>query len=118
MRRVSGVLVAGIVAAAVFALLGARDAAAQAGARAAATERKLGRDEAALAAWVELTESRNGYRVKALEELAKHYEHRERNYGMALEMTRAALEVAESATLRRREERLRGRVDRQSRRLL
>jgi uncharacterized protein len=85
---------------------------------AAATERKLGRDEAALAAYVELSESRNGYRVKALEELAKHYEHRERNYGMALEMTRAALAAGDSATLRRREERLKGRVGRQSRRLL
>jgi len=27
-----------------------------------------------------------------LEALAKHYEHRERNYAMALEMTRTALE--------------------------
>ena len=38
----------------------------------------------------ELAASRNPYRVRAFEELAKHYEHRERNYAMALEMTRSA----------------------------
>ena len=35
--------------------------------------------------------SRNPYRVRAFEEIAKHYEHREKNYAMALEMTRNAL---------------------------
>ena len=43
-------------------------------------EKRLGRPEARLAAMAELAASRNPYRVKALEELAKHYEHRERNF--------------------------------------
>jgi tetratricopeptide (TPR) repeat protein len=84
----------------------------------AATEKKLGRDDAALAVYSELAGSRNGYRVKALEELAKHYEHRERNYSMALEMTRTALSVEESPCLRRREQRLERRACRLPRRLL
>ncbi len=52
-----------------------------------AVEKRLGREDAALAAVTELAASRNPYRVRALEELAKHYEHRERNYAAALEMT-------------------------------
>jgi uncharacterized protein YprB with RNaseH-like and TPR domain len=43
-------------------------------------EKRLGREDAALAAVTELTESRNPYRVRAFEELAKHYEHRARDY--------------------------------------
>jgi len=54
--------------------------------------------------------SPNPYRARALEELAKHYEHRERNYAMALEMTRAALAVEDTPQARRREERLKARV--------
>jgi hypothetical protein len=58
----------------------------------------------------------------ALEELAKHYEHREKNHTLALEMTRAALEHEETPALRRREERLvlrsQGRSTTASRRLL
>src|SRR4051794_28145084 len=73
-------------------------------------ERRAGRPDAALAAVTELTESRNPYRARALEALAKHYEHRERNYAMALELTLSALAVAESAQCRRREERLRKRL--------
>ena len=53
----------------------------------AAMERRAGRPDAALAVINELAESRNPYRARALEALAKHYEHRERNYAMALEMT-------------------------------
>src|ERR1017187_1767773 len=78
----------------------------------AAMEKRLGREEAALAAFAELAESRNPYRVRALEELAKHYEHRERNYAMALEMTRNALVLEDTSALRRREERLRARMER------
>ena len=54
--------------------------------------------------------SRNPFRVRALEELAKHYEHRERNHSMALEMTRTALAFEDTPPLRRREERLKGRI--------
>ena len=78
----------------------------------AATEKRLGRADAALAMVTELTESRNPYRVRALGELAKHYEHRERNYAMALQMTRAALDFEDSPEIRRREQRLQARIDR------
>jgi uncharacterized protein YprB with RNaseH-like and TPR domain len=86
----------------------------------AATEKKLGREAAALAVYTELAGSRNAFRVRALEELAKHYEHRERNYGMALEMTLSALSFEDTAGLRRREVRLKSRVERgaRTRRLL
>jgi tetratricopeptide (TPR) repeat protein len=77
----------------------------------AAMERRAGRADAALAAITELAESRNPYRARALEALAKHYEHGERNYGMALEMTRGALALGETPQLKRREERLRKRIE-------
>jgi hypothetical protein len=72
----------------------------------AALDRKLGHADAACQGWRELAVSRNPFRVRALEELAKHYEHRERNYTMALEMTRSALIHEDSPDLRRREQRL------------
>jgi tetratricopeptide (TPR) repeat protein len=74
-------------------------------------ERRLGREDAALAAVTELTESRNPYRVRALEELAKHYEHRARDYAAALEMTQRALAIEDTPEMRKREERLKARVD-------
>src|SRR4029079_11868359 len=75
-------------------------------------ERRGGRDDAALAAVTELPATRNPYRVRALEALAKHYEHRERNYAMALEMTRSAMALEDTPEIRRREERLRNRLGR------
>src|SRR5579863_992444 len=78
----------------------------------AAMERRAGREDAALSVVTELAGSRNPYRVRALEALAKHYEHRERNYAMALEMTRSALEIEDSPGIRRREQRLRDRIAR------
>ncbi len=84
----------------------------------ATIEKRLGRTDAALATFAELAESRNPYRVRALQALAKHYEHRERNYAMALEMTRTALAIEDTSDNRRREERLKARLNRpQSRRL-
>ena len=81
-------------------------------------EKRLGREDAALAGIADLAAVRNPYRVRALEELAKHYEHRERNYAMALEMTRNALALEDTPAIRRREERLKARVERpRSRRL-
>jgi uncharacterized protein YprB with RNaseH-like and TPR domain len=77
----------------------------------AALERRCGRAEASLALLTDLAEARNPFRVRALAELAKHYEHHERNYSMALEMTRAALGFDESPELRRREERLQLRLE-------
>ncbi len=78
----------------------------------ATLERRLGRDDAALALIADLSQSRNPYRVRALEQLAKHYEHRERNYSMALEMTRAARALEDTDALRRRDERLAARLAR------
>jgi uncharacterized protein YprB with RNaseH-like and TPR domain len=75
-------------------------------------EKRLGRTDAALAVFTDLAASRNGYRARALAELAKHYEHRERDYTTALEMTRKALALEERPELRRRERRLQQRVAR------
>ena len=55
---------------------------------------------------MELAGCRNDYRVCALEELAKYYEHEEGNVGMALEFTRQALGYETSAGLERRRDRL------------
>ncbi|HSW51052.1 MAG TPA: ribonuclease H-like domain-containing protein [Bryobacteraceae bacterium] len=75
-------------------------------------EKRLGREAAALAAFTELASTRNSHRVAALEELAKHYEHRERNHAMALEFTLSALQISDTDALRRRAERLKRRLSR------
>ncbi|HTX34502.1 MAG TPA: ribonuclease H-like domain-containing protein [Bryobacteraceae bacterium] len=77
----------------------------------AATEKRLGHADQALAVIAELAASPNAFRGRALEALAKHYEHRERNYSMALEMTRSALALADTPELRRREVRLKSRME-------
>ena len=76
----------------------------------AALEKKLGREAAALPLLSDLAACRNPFRTAALEELAKYYEHRERNYAMALEMTRAALAIDASQALQRRADRLEKKV--------
>ncbi|MEO7144479.1 MAG: ribonuclease H-like domain-containing protein [Bryobacteraceae bacterium] len=73
-------------------------------------EKKIGRQDAAIAVWTDLSASRNPFRAPAYEELAKHYEHHERNAAMALEMTRAGLAIEDSAALRKREARLTRRI--------
>ena len=77
-------------------------------------ERKLGNEAAAIEVWTDLASGRNPYRTMALEEMAKHYEHRERNYAMALEFTIAALGYEWSAGLQRRRERLEGKLSRRA----
>ncbi|HKE22727.1 MAG TPA: ribonuclease H-like domain-containing protein [Bryobacteraceae bacterium] len=77
----------------------------------AGLEKRRGRPEARIAAITELAASRNPYRAKALEALAKHYEHRERNYSMALEMARSAQQIEDTPELRRRAERLAGKTE-------
>src|SRR5579872_5051546 len=77
---------------------------------AALLEKRMGNTEAARAAFAELTGSRNPYRARAYEELAKHYERRERDYAAALEMTRGALALDDTPGMRRREERLTARL--------
>ncbi len=76
----------------------------------AAMERRAGRHDAAAAGLAELAASRNPYRVRALEQLAIHYEHRERSYALALEKTRAALALEDTVALRRRADRLKRKI--------
>jgi len=76
----------------------------------AALERKKENAEAAIAIWTDLCTSKNPFRVKAYEELAKHYEHETKDYARALDFTRAALELDDSDDLRKREERLMKRI--------
>ena len=74
-------------------------------------EKKLERYPSALAIYTDLAAAKNPYRAQAFEELAKHYERRERNVPMALEMTRSALEIGDSEPMRRREQRLKARLE-------
>lgn len=73
-------------------------------------ERKLGRHEEALALWSELSTAANPWRGQALERLAVHYEHHAKDLGRALELTRAARAEGDSEGLRKREERLVGKI--------
>lgn len=73
-------------------------------------EKKLGNPHAALRVFTELAGCRNAFRCGALEELAKYYEHEERNYALALEFTRQALAHEPSATLTQRQQRLERRI--------
>ena len=77
---------------------------------AALLEKKLGRDHAALPLLNDLAAGRNEWRRSALEELARYYERRERNFSRALDMTLAALEAGSSAPLERRRLRLEKRL--------
>jgi uncharacterized protein YprB with RNaseH-like and TPR domain len=76
----------------------------------AALEKKLGREDAALPVLTDLAACRNPWRAAAFVELAKYYERRERNYALALEMTRSAMELEPSEALDRRAARLQKRV--------
>lgn len=69
-------------------------------------ERQMGSIDAALAVWEDLAASPNPFRIKALEELAKHFEHRAKDRVRALEYTRRALALENSPGLLRRESRL------------
>ena len=82
-------------------------------------EKKLRRPHAALQLFTELAGCHSDFRVGALEELAKHYEHEERNYVIALEFTNQALGYEYSSALQHRRERLERRLAKpRSRRLL
>lgn len=72
----------------------------------AAIQKKLGRHDAALRTLEDLAASPNPLQAAAYEELAKHYEHRERNRALALDMTRRALALTDTESLRRRLARL------------
>lgn len=73
-------------------------------------EKKLGREAVAMTVFTELAGVRNPFRATALGELAKYYEHSERNYAMALEMTRTALDFDGSEAFQRRAARLEKRL--------
>ncbi len=76
----------------------------------AALEKKLGRHHAAIPVLTDLAASHNPWRAAAFVELAKYYERRERNYALALEMTRSAIELEPSTALQRRAVRLEKRI--------
>ncbi len=69
-------------------------------------EKKLRLEHAALATFTDLSLSPNPFRVRAYEELAKHYEHREKNFRMALECVRAARQLEDSEARANRHRRL------------
>jgi hypothetical protein len=75
-------------------------------------EKKRDNEVAAIELFADLVASPNPYRARAYEELAKYYEHREKNFGMALEMTKGALAIDGSAGLRSRMQRLETRIAR------
>ncbi len=72
----------------------------------ACLEKRLGRPNEALRTFIELAGCRNEFRVPALEELAKFYEHEERNYTLALDFTQQALTFGETDSLLNRKKRL------------
>lgn len=72
----------------------------------AALERKRGSEEAAVAVWTDLAAAKNPFRVRALEELAKHHEHHCKDRAQALAYTREARALEDSPGLARREARL------------
>ena len=85
----------------------------------AQAEKRLGREAATVALFTDVASSPNPHRVDAYEELAKYFEHRERNHAMALEMTRCAMKYADTPALKKREARLARRAAQpRSRRLL
>jgi uncharacterized protein YprB with RNaseH-like and TPR domain len=73
-------------------------------------EKKLQKPNDALRIFIELSGCRNEFRVCALEELAKFYEHEERNYALALEFTDQALNFESSPALEHRRQRLQRRL--------
>jgi len=75
--------------------------------QAAEMERKLGRVDAAVARWSELSTIRNPWQAKALEKLSSHYERREKNAALALEMALAAQAIEPGEALEKRVRRLR-----------
>ncbi len=77
----------------------------------AALEKKQKRSFEALRIFIELSGCRNEFQVNAFEELAKYYEHQERNYALALDFTEQALRVERSAALEHRRARLEQRLE-------
>ena len=72
----------------------------------AAIEKKSNRWQMAAGLWSELTTVKNPYQQQAYEELAKYYERQEKNHNLAMEMTRAAMELGLTPELEKRRQRL------------
>jgi tetratricopeptide (TPR) repeat protein len=77
-------------------------------------EKKLNRPHAALSIFTELAGCRNDFVVPALEELAKFYEHEERNYALAIEFTNQAFRYQPKPELLHRKARLERRLSKTS----
>ena len=75
-------------------------------------QKRLKRPFEAVRLYIELAGCRNEFRVPALEELAKFYEHEERNYALALDFTEQALGFERSDALIHRQARLESRLAR------
>lgn len=73
-------------------------------------EKKRGNEAGAVALFTELTTARNPHQANAFEELAKYFEHTEKNYALALDMAEEAGRLAPSPELARRRERLQSRM--------
>ena len=73
-------------------------------------ERRTGNAAAQVQLLRDLSRVSSNYRAAAFEELAKHYEHREKDFDCALDMTRQAQAYNPSEGLKRREERLLRRI--------
>jgi uncharacterized protein len=69
-------------------------------------ERRQKRWEAAVAIWSELASVSNPHQAASLIELSKHYEHREKNYAIALEWVVQALAIDNLDEIRKRHARL------------
>jgi tetratricopeptide (TPR) repeat protein len=80
----------------------------------AGIEKKLDSVAAAIELYTELAGIRCEHQVDALVALAKHYEHRERDYARAAELMETALSLEDRPDLRHRLERLRARRSRQA----
>ena len=76
-------------------------------------EKKQRRYDDMLAILEDLIGVNNDYRVQAFEELAKHYEHREKDLPRALQMTRSAGRIGPSPELQHRQARLEKRLAKQ-----
>lgn len=81
----------------------------------ATLEKQLGHLDNALTVLTDLSTCENPCRSRALVELAKHYEHRERDYSLALELTEAAIRLEDTPELRHRRARLNRHLSRHSR---
>lgn len=75
-------------------------------------EKKAGRHGTSISILAELAECKNPCRPNALAELAKHHEHRERNFDVALEFARLAASAKPSEAAQKRVARLEAKIAR------